>query len=104
MIYKKLAVGPFASNCYIVGSEKTGEGIVIEELVGREEAGPCLDPWRGFAGLNRVQMPCLPVKQRVDFVQVETGFTEQMAIEESNRCLQCQLRFQLRSIEVPPVR
>ncbi len=30
MILKKLVVGPFASNCYIVGSEKTKQGLVID--------------------------------------------------------------------------
>jgi glyoxylase-like metal-dependent hydrolase (beta-lactamase superfamily II) len=30
MILQMLAVGPFASNCYIVGSEKTKEGIIID--------------------------------------------------------------------------
>ena len=30
MILKKLVVGPFASNCYIVGSESTKEGIIID--------------------------------------------------------------------------
>ncbi len=30
MILKALAVGPFASNCYIVGSEKTKEGMIID--------------------------------------------------------------------------
>ena len=30
MILKKLVVGPFASNCYIVGSEATKEGIIID--------------------------------------------------------------------------
>jgi glyoxylase-like metal-dependent hydrolase (beta-lactamase superfamily II) len=30
MIVKALVVGPFASNCFIVGSEKTKEGMVID--------------------------------------------------------------------------
>jgi hydroxyacylglutathione hydrolase len=30
LILKKLVVGPIASNCYIVGSEKTKEGMVID--------------------------------------------------------------------------
>lgn len=81
-----------------------GEGIISEELVEVEEVSPCLAPWRGFADLSRVPMPCLPVTDRMDFGQVETGFTEQMAVEEANRCLQCQLRFQIRPVESPPVK
>jgi glyoxylase-like metal-dependent hydrolase (beta-lactamase superfamily II) len=30
MILRTLAVGPFASNCYLVGSEKTNRGMVID--------------------------------------------------------------------------
>jgi len=30
VIFKKLAVGPFASNCYIVGSELTKEGMIVD--------------------------------------------------------------------------
>ena len=30
MILKKLVVGPFASNCYLVGSEQTKEGVIID--------------------------------------------------------------------------
>ena len=30
MLVRKLVVGPIASNCYIVGSEKTGEGMIID--------------------------------------------------------------------------
>ena len=30
MILKTLVVGPFASNCYIVGSESSGRGIIID--------------------------------------------------------------------------
>jgi glyoxylase-like metal-dependent hydrolase (beta-lactamase superfamily II) len=30
MILETLEVGPFLSNCYIVGSEKTGQGIIID--------------------------------------------------------------------------
>ena len=30
MIIKRLEVGPFASNCYIVGSESTKEGLIID--------------------------------------------------------------------------
>jgi len=81
-----------------------GEGIISEKLVAVEEASPCLGPWRGFADLSRVPMPCLPVTERMDFGQVETGFNEQMAVEEANRCLQCQLRFQIRPVESPPVK
>ena len=37
MILKKLELGPFASNCYIVGSEATREGIIIDPGAEAEE-------------------------------------------------------------------
>lgn len=30
MIVKKLVVGQFAANCYIVGSEQTKEGFIVD--------------------------------------------------------------------------
>ena len=30
MIVKRVEVGPFASNCYIVGSESTKEGMIVD--------------------------------------------------------------------------
>jgi len=30
MLIKKLVVGPIAANCYIVGSESTGEGMIVD--------------------------------------------------------------------------
>jgi hydroxyacylglutathione hydrolase len=30
MILRKLTIGPYASNCYIVGDEKTGQGMIID--------------------------------------------------------------------------
>ena len=30
MILRGLELGPFASNCYIVGSERSGEGMIID--------------------------------------------------------------------------
>ena len=30
MILQGVVVGPFASNCYIVGSEVTGEGMIVD--------------------------------------------------------------------------
>ncbi len=37
MILRKLAVGPYASNCYIVGSESNREGLIIDPGAEAEE-------------------------------------------------------------------
>jgi len=43
MIIKRLEVGPFASNCYIVASEKNKEGMIIDP---GDEAGRIMDEVR----------------------------------------------------------
>ena len=46
MILERLVVGPFASNCYIVGSEQTKEGMIIdpgdeaEQILKKGESSP----------------------------------------------------------------
>ena len=37
MIIRKLEFGPFAGNCYIVGSESTGEGMIIDPATQGED-------------------------------------------------------------------
>jgi len=45
---------------------------------------------RGKETENRVTMPTAPVKQRLsDFREVNLGLSEEMAIEEAKRCLNC---------------
>jgi len=87
-----------------------GDGVIDEKLVEIEEPTPCLGPGDGFADMCRVQMPCLPLELRMapaeagHFAEVEMGFTEEMAMEEAARCLQCQLRFQIQSVAPPPAK
>ncbi len=47
MIFKKLVVGPFASNCYIVGSEKTKQGLIIDPGDEGKQISKAVDTW-GF--------------------------------------------------------
>lgn len=40
--------------------------------------------------IERAKMPELPIKDRIsNFAEVELGFTEEQAIKEANRCLEC---------------
>ncbi len=42
--------------------------------------------------LKRPKMPCLEAsKRKKDFTEVESGYTEQMAVEDAKRCLRCDL-------------
>jgi hypothetical protein len=44
------------------------------------------------AGLERVEMPCLPVEERIaGFATVELGLPEAAAVNEAKRCLRCDL-------------
>ena len=36
MIFRKLAVGPYASNCYIVGSEAAKDGMIVDPGAGAD--------------------------------------------------------------------
>ncbi len=65
------------------------------------------DHWLGrdenFFDRQRVQMPHLPLKDRLtSFNEIELGFNEKMAIEEANRCLRCDLRLQISPVILPP--
>lgn len=56
-----------------------------------------------FHAQKRVPMPHRPAAICInDFQSVETGFAETMATEEASRCLQCDLRFRLTPVTLPP--
>ncbi|MHA2225015.1 MAG: FAD-dependent oxidoreductase [Candidatus Hodarchaeales archaeon] len=66
-----------------------------------------LNPWLGreddFYERTRVQMPCLPIEDRINtFSEIELGYNEKMVIEEANRCLKCDLRLNISSVTLPP--
>jgi ferredoxin len=43
----------------------------------------------GYEKMQRVPIPALPIDRRIGVAQVELGYTEEQAIEESSRCLHC---------------
>jgi heterodisulfide reductase subunit A-like polyferredoxin len=60
--------------------------------VGREEEIKLVKdvPKEGVEKRARQVMPLLPVEKRIrSFEEVETGFTEEMAVQEAGRCLNC---------------
>ena len=66
-----------------------GSGDIDETLAPPEEA---MSPLEEAEEKRRTEMPILPVEKRLgSFSQVELGYTEQMAIEEAERCLRCDL-------------
>jgi len=75
------------------------EDILIEKSVpnsnfGRDES---------FYDKVRVKMPLLSLEQRKNsFNEIELGFNESLALEEANRCLKCDLRFEISPVILPP--
>jgi len=66
-----------------------GSGVIDEVLAPPEEAVGALEE---AEEKRRPLMPTLPVEQRTgDFSQVELGYSDEMAIEEAERCLRCDL-------------
>ena len=81
-----------------------GSGVIDEVLAPVEEGNGWLGKDDGFADRQRVHMPCLPVERRIrNFVEVETGLTEEMAVGEAGRCLRCDLRLKITPAMLPPV-
>ncbi len=56
-----------------------------------------------FYEKSRVEMPLLSLEKRQSsFNEIELGFDEKLALEEANRCLRCDLRFEISSVILPP--
>ncbi len=80
-----------------------GDGVIDETLIEPEKLDPWLGQEEGFAKKQRVQIPYLPLEERLqDFSLVELSFDEKMAVEEANRCLRCDLRLELSPVILPP--
>ena len=48
-------------------------------------------------------MPTIPLSDRSQsFDEVELGYSEEMAVEEANRCLRCDFRLLISPVEFPP--
>lgn len=77
-----------------------GSGIIDEKLAPMEETETYLGPKEGFAYLPRCQETYVPAEDRLgNFRKVVKDIDEETANNESERCLQCDLRLKIRSIE-----
>ncbi|HJX03985.1 MAG TPA: FAD-dependent oxidoreductase, partial [Dehalococcoidia bacterium] len=73
-----------------------GKGVIDEVLVPIEEPSSYIGLKDDFACMARAQKEKLPVQQRLEGIdKMDCGFDEAAADEESNRCLQCDLRFKI---------
>ena len=96
------------------GDAVSGPATVIEAIAAGRQAAISIDKYLGGSGIidetlappeeelapleeaeeekRRPQIPTLPLKQRrSSFAEVELSLSEEMAIEEANRCLRCDL-------------
>ncbi len=80
-----------------------GNGNIDETLIELDTPNPWLSREEDFFDRIRVQMPCLPLTDRItSFKEIELGLNEKMAMEEAKRCLKCDLRLQISSVTLPP--
>lgn len=80
-----------------------GEGNIDEVLAELELKDPQIGKAEGFGNWSRISIPCLPVEDRKgNFNLVEQLYSEEEAIKEASRCLQCDLRLQISGIKLPP--
>jgi NADPH-dependent glutamate synthase beta subunit-like oxidoreductase len=80
-----------------------GDGNIFVSLVDEEDLDPNIGRINGFLALPRVEIPKTDIFQRIhNFEEVEIGYDSTMAIEEAKRCLQCDLRMQISSNQLPP--
>jgi len=80
-----------------------GTGNIDEVLFARGDPEPDLGCDEGFAFQTRAEMPELDRATRSKgFAEIATGFSREQALKEAGRCLQCDLRLQIRSNPAPP--
>jgi formate dehydrogenase beta subunit len=77
-----------------------GSGMIDEELAPLEEPKAWLGRDENFAYQSRCENACRPVEQRLgNFKEVVEGLDEEAALEESQRCLQCDLRLKIKPVK-----
>jgi len=77
-----------------------GSGNIDEKLAPPLEEEPFLGPADDFASMLRCEESRVPPEERLmDFCEVVQGMDKETADYESNRCLQCDLRLKIKSVE-----
>lgn len=80
-----------------------GDGEIEDILIETDVPNPYLGRDENFYDKPREKMPLLSLEQRhSNFNEIELGFNETLALEEANRCLRCDLRFEISSVVLPP--
>ncbi len=80
-----------------------GIGEIDQKIAEYKTPNTWLGRDEGFYEKQRVSMPTIPLSDRSkSFDEVELGYSEEMAVEEANRCLNCDLRLLISPVEFPP--
>ncbi len=80
-----------------------GTGNIDDILAENEAPNAWLSRDKGFYDKQRIVMPTIPISERSKgFNEIELGYTEEMAVEEANRCLRCDLRLHISPVILPP--
>jgi len=80
-----------------------GEGNIAETFIHLEKPDPELGRDEGFTDRARITMPCLAVEERIGgFSEIELGYNREQAVEEAQRCLQCDVRLDMAHVVFPP--
>jgi formate dehydrogenase (NADP+) beta subunit len=82
-----------------------GKGIIDEQITPLIEASDCIGYEKGYVMQPREKLPCLqPDKRLANFVLVEHNYSDESAVKEAGRCLQCDLRLKISAVKFPPKR
>jgi NADPH-dependent glutamate synthase beta subunit-like oxidoreductase len=77
-----------------------GNGLIEEKLVDIKVPEPLIGCREGFASMERSEEPLKPADARIkDFGRVVEDIDEEIAVFESERCLQCDLRMKIERVK-----
>jgi hypothetical protein len=88
------------------GEATSGPASAVEAMATGRKAADSID-WigeeKGFSSKQRISMPVSSLRERLrSFDLIQLGYREKEARKEANRCLRCDLRFQLSPVILPP--
>jgi NADPH-dependent glutamate synthase beta subunit-like oxidoreductase len=73
-----------------------GDGVISEHYAEKPDTASYTGVReRGFADLGRGAAPHLPLEERKNFKEVDLCFSDEQAVSEAKRCLQCDLEIKL---------
>ncbi|MHA2364300.1 MAG: FAD-dependent oxidoreductase [Candidatus Hodarchaeales archaeon] len=79
-----------------------GKGEINEIFIETEVPNQWIGRDEDFYEKSRVKMPSLSPTDRNNFDEIELGYDENLAVKEADRCLQCDLRFHISPVLLPP--